>query len=566
LSEMDTRTRRLPLLPALGLVVMSALIILPATRWLVVQQFSMVFSPPAAMRTLLSDLGVKDDIAQGGKSSADSDAEQNVVSRHSDDLGLQIAFAETNSGPADQTVIRLRALVPHFPESPALNATVLRYMCMSQVKVDRDEEYLFTGDKPPNRPAGARVRVSDAYDTFDQLAAKGERLDPDNGFFPAIRAIGLFGRNMDIDGLAALDRASGKPRFEEYLSLEARGRWRLSEGAYGRRGAFSKIAVYAAILFPHYAKLRSAVRMAMFLAVEAEKAGRKEEGLAIRHSLMKLGSLLRSEAQPGIGSLVGIALSAISMGRPGGEPMLKSNAGISGEQSAHQRIDRYCDYLERIGRPDEAKWVRSQAKADALAREIIKKGMDLSPMAGKPIANLMMHWGACILLLTDIFWLTLMAVLSLLLARTRAASGIIPVLVPMVLFAGLVAFTWNARATEMFATYGFVIDNLTSGSNSPPKFSLPPAVIRVVTVVAGLLVPLLVIIAGLVVKYSRKVSLSKALAATALPVVCLLVLLYCGEVVITMNQERKVDAGLDRMVQHEGPYLAEMLGRRWPGR
>ena len=74
-----------------------------------------------------------------------------------------------------------------------------------------------------------------ALEAFDRDAAAGERLDPDNAFFPLMRSVGLFAEHRDDEALAAIQRAGAKPRFQEYaLGSAAHSHWNASRQSHFR--------------------------------------------------------------------------------------------------------------------------------------------------------------------------------------------------------------------------------------------------------------------------------------------------------------------------------------------
>src|SRR5207249_4525691 len=87
---------------------------------------------------------------------------------------------------------------------------------------------------------------------------------------------------------------------------EIEGRIRMMDAARGHRGSFYNAVQGASILFPHYAQLRAVARMAAYFAIEAEKTGHTEEGISIRHSMLRIAGLMRAKSTTLIGSLVGI--------------------------------------------------------------------------------------------------------------------------------------------------------------------------------------------------------------------------------------------------------------------
>src|SRR5205823_5431780 len=98
--------------------------------------------------------------------------------------------------------------------------------------------------------------------------------------------IGLLHTEHDSEALAALHRAAQKPIWQEYYEDEVNGEIKLQAGAFGRTGALDRVGIYAAVLLPQYAQLRSVARLSVVLAIKAEQSGRMGEGIAIREDIM----------------------------------------------------------------------------------------------------------------------------------------------------------------------------------------------------------------------------------------------------------------------------------------
>lgn len=333
---MNTRPTSLTLL-GLALGILIALLIAPQTRWLVRMQLSPSMTLP-------------------GNSEA---KRQLFVQQHPDDFQVQLAGQP--AGSALTQVEYERRLVSRFPDSASLRANILRYATGSEIHLGRDEDYLLGNMPVPSNPDWKYPLPTAAHlAAFDADAAAGERLDPDNAYFPFMRAFGLFAAHRDQEALAAVQRASTKPVWREYIPDEVEGRWRIIDAVYGGREAVSASAVAAAVLFPHYPQLRAAARIVLYKAILDEQAGHPEAGLAKREALGRCGELMGVQSTTFIGNLVGVAINAISRSRPGGGPPLKSDPNLSRDQQVQKMLNLYCAYVVKIGHPEAA----AEARAD----------------------------------------------------------------------------------------------------------------------------------------------------------------------------------------------------------
>ncbi len=557
---------------------------------------------------------------------------------HPDDHQIQLAHALTAESGSAERLERLRALVSRFPENVSLYANLLRYE-MSAVKVRRDAEYWLDNQPVPgNARDRARPASPEQLAAFDRTAAEGERLDPDNAYFPLMRSIGLFAAHRNEEALAAIQRASKKLRWEEYHQDEVAGSWRLREEALGGRSAFLRFAVSAAISFPQYAGLCSAARLAIYHAAQMERAGRAEEGLAIRRALMKCGSLMRVQSPSLVDSLAGIAITEVATARPGGDAPAKSERGLSYRQRVQKRLGAYCAYLHRMGHADEARWVRAEFGAGQRVRAIGSQGTHLSPLGGLPLLQLVAWWAFDLFTLSNVLWMLLFGGAAALLSRSqrlrvgeplpgyvrqgitaalltliggiiliigaladppdsvvvagygvmlcllaslavlavRSFSGRIPwrrmgpgsAVFALALLGPLPLLTlalWQARAACAFFDTSLVIVPFADGGNNPPSV----VEMKILSMAGALAVPLMTAlvlgIASRIVRVPLSVGLVRGFHGLAVPIACVLLLAYGGLVLGTLRQEIYVNNGLERGLQHEGRYLAELAGKEWPG-
>ncbi len=658
-------------LVGLALGVILALLIWPATRWLVRSQLALLIPTPASVAPW--SVG-----AQAGATTA-RQRDHETARRHPNDLALQfadavIASSEQGHATLDIRLRRLRELTRRFPERPTLYAAILRFATRDQVRIERGEEGGQSG--PPARhenlaPPRAR-NTPEALAAFDRDAAEGERLDPDNAYFPFMRTIGLFAAHRDAEALAALQRAAHEPNWSEYANDEIEADWKLQEETFGTVGALPKWAFAAAVLFPHYSQLRAASRLAIARAVEAEQTGNNEEGLALRDAVRQCGGLIRVQATSAIGALVGIAIARSAMDRPGGTPPIAESPGGAREQRLHD----YEAYLQRVGATERAAF-EDAAAAGVRAREIVKTAVH-SPFYDAPY-QLAASWLAEMILLSNVLWMLALAGGAALLARWRpfwVGQGLAPVARPgaaLGLLAGILlagcGLLHSAHALSYLCLLGVLLSTLlvmtlpvAQGSGRVADLKLPhpnpspkrrratgwlpsppcafkrrsfgegpgvrsfmptgcavgawgarmktfglglvgaallcsafawqvdgsiepivrmvwgnggdggaPIAPRVAALVVGFAaaLPLLTLftlgLLSLAWRVPLSVGITRGLRGCALPLACALVMVYGLLVPMTLSQENALNAGMKRCVPHEGRFMAEMVGKRWPG-
>ncbi len=406
---MKTRLPFRTTLVGLAIGVLLALLAAPQSRWLVRYQLALV--------------GLTVGTPPSGPSSLEGQA-PHIAAAHPNDYQLQLA-AQPGGDSRAQYVAYLRTLTPRFGNNPSLYANLLRYEIGGDkekqgVHLARPEEYeLGAGGKYNTPPASAPAFLA----AFDADAARGEQIAPNNAYFPLMRAISLFAAHRDAEGLAAVQRASTKPIWNEYVSDETNGRLRLADAAYGHAPSISRIAITAASLYPQYAPLRAVARIATVLAIHAEQSGDPARGMSIRRALMQDGDLMRVQAQVYIGNLVGIAISATARSRPGGSEAAKRPQPFDGDQWARMRLEAFARYARQAGFPDDAARAEAQYAAGEAVRKMVSSSLDHSIFSPQGLNRLAAGWIGGTLALVNAFWLLALGLAAALLSRLPSVRG-----------------------------------------------------------------------------------------------------------------------------------------------
>jgi hypothetical protein len=71
-------------------------------------------------------------------------------------------------------------------------------------------------------------------------------------------------------------------------------------------------------------------------------------------------------------------------------------------------------------------------------------------------------------------------------------------------------------------------------------------------------------IASLVLRVPLATGLVRGFRSAALPVTCLLVLLYCALALASTRPEARANHALEQTIRHEGQFYAERAGLPWP--
>jgi len=383
-------TRHSLTLLGLALGILLALLIVPQTRWLVrLQTLTLLhqYHPLAFAYVTTSEAN-------------DTRLHEAAAARHPGDFGLQ--YANATLGPIPQIISNLRALTHRFPNNPMLLANLLRYES-SGIHSSRTDDFLLTQEPVPKTFPYNVPSSPETLAAYDRDAAAGERADPDNAYFPLMRASGLFAARRDAEALAAVQRASVKPFWREHLPDDAEAHWRLHTEAFHDPGAMPQASGAGGQILWQYSSLRGTARLVAYQAVLQEQAGHPEEGLTLREALFRCGDLMRVQSTTLIGSLVGIAIAAISETRPGG-PFLKDDPELQPEQKAQKRLDAYCAYAVKIGHPEAARRAREE-EAARRSVQALEDPEHLSEDWTRPLVQCSWWWVADLAALLNIGWL-----------------------------------------------------------------------------------------------------------------------------------------------------------------
>lgn len=415
---MNTNQFRLTQL-GLALGILAALLIAPQTRWLVRLQTLTLLHQYRPLLPL--------SWAGGGPTyyttseANDTRLSHAAAARHPGDFLLQ--YANAALGSRLQTISNLRALTSRFPNNPILLANLLRYES-SGIRSNRTDDFLLLHEPVPKTPPFI-PSTPETLALYDRDAAAGERADPDNAYFPLMRASGLFAARRDAEALAAVQRASVKPFWREYLTDDDEAQWRLHAEAFHDPGAMPQASLAGGQLLWQYGSLRGTARLVVYQAVLKEQAGHLQEGLALREALLRCGDLMRVQSTPLIGSLVGIAIAAISRTRPGG-PFVKDDSSLTPEQKAQKRLDTYCAYAVKIGHPEAARRAREE---EAARRSVpaLEDPEHLSADWTRPLVQCSWWWAADLAVLLNIVWLLVLGIAAAGRARLTLAPKTPPI-------------------------------------------------------------------------------------------------------------------------------------------
>ena len=464
----------------------------------------------------------------------------------------EVILKNNPGGPEYAHLLRLK-----LSHSISLKRETKDTLTVSKGSVGKDT------DKPNAKVATDPAELA----KFDEFCQQGETLEPNNGVFPLMRAIGLYESGRDEEAIAALHRASTASGWNEHFDVEIQGRQKMYEALYGHLDAITSTASVYSILYPQYAGYRGVSRFAVQQAIQKERSGDLQGGLVIRQDIQRVAAKFRLYSQTTIGSLVANAIFNMAMSRPGGEP---PPAPLKG-QTNPGRVNygpKYVKYLQSIHRDDEAKWVNLENNAQNATRVITTSYFN-TPLGSMAVyVRLATYWAISTLLIIVLLWHLIFALASATYLRLRGTdrkkrafrSDRIIDSAAMVLFIGFVALLANKQLSQV---PGYISQLNTTGTTP----SLDAAKIVVGCIIFGPIVLLLVISAIYALIVHKRVGETMAKACRAFGLIysfglSCAALFFVGKVAIQdntlMNHTKEIS-------KNELAAMAKVIGKPVPG-
>jgi hypothetical protein len=507
------------------------------------------------------------------------------VAQHPDDVTIQFGGALRQSVSAasgqgfdsKERAEQLRTVAAKFPDHPEILAATLRAESQAEVLVHRPEASQFLDNRPAPKTGTVTVKqkVSDAAAVrrFIDQCLEGERVDPDNAYFPLLRAMAHTELRQDKDAFAALHVAASKKVWREYIPEEFVANRTVNRGIYGQAGLISEMAISAAILFPHYSSLRELSRVVATEAIKREMKGNYAAGLSLRRDLFVVSEKMRNESTTLIGSLVGGAMLDTSRMRPAGVLPFKAkqsrNDGPTFEEAKVARdinLKRFVDFAKKHGEEAFAERVVESARVGDLIRDISRKGSDRGIYGMESVTRLAIGQGTALILLANVVWMLILGAIATAVVRTprfvagnRLAPG------PFVAAVAGIGVAMLASGALTGMSVGYTVSAVT-GMTGEVGSMVPMAAISAGMVIAFpmLLTIILAIWAALNKRASFTRTITGGFAAASLPAATVMVLAWGAIVYYCAGLDAQGTAELIEMLQHEGKYLARIIGEKWP--
>lgn len=546
-----------------------ALALLPLTKEALRFDMQMAAGKPVLGRALV-DLGIRQENMPLGGIGPKLTAAPDTAAARSTEFPVQLANA--TQLPGREKWAALQQLVVTYPENLAGHAALARMACKNggSVEIGHMEQQSLLFPKPMQK-GSSTVNLDDPQIMLRSCEA-GERLDPDNAYFPAMAAIAHLALNEDSAAHAAIHRAAEKPNWREYIDVEAQGKVRRAALLNGPQNTLSESAVMACILFPHYASLRGMARVVTGQAIERELAGDAATGLALRRDMARIGSTMQAHSSNLIGGLVGMAIIRVTEGRPGGAPLREKNDHHEDDVALRQRRDaQFLAYLEAQGAQADADRYSQYFKAEAESKAISHDGVHVSVFGTPTLLESQWQIFANMFLLGAATLLSILGGLALLRPwldyRTGRAAFFLALLG---IFAVVAWGTWQTLGNfRDILAFGSTIQGLSGSEDSAFAQAEFEALRRAIYLQGGLgliafLTPPVYLCLVAFLAKRHRLPISTLLQRWTLPLAALLTLAYAVHLTGYALREHTIRAELQHVLTHEGRYMAEKLGKVWP--
>jgi hypothetical protein len=542
-----------------GIILLSSLLLLilhPDMRWLVAMQLRLLYSSKDAYVILKHYLSGRSPEPAWFRERLDE-----VVQQHAQNYTIQLAWLVEKSRP---TEVQLRPLLARFGNRPALLAHILRYDALARVRIRRPEEWAFTQPSQPVPGGYPTFPEPEHFASYDQIAAEGERLDPDNAYFSIMRAAGLFAVKRDDEAIAALVRASRKARWDDYAHEEAEARLLLWTTAFGRQPAISRYLNADVVLEGHFATVRAVARMVRYLAAQRERSGDQHGAAQLRMVVLRCARLMRVHSRSSIGAVVASAV----VGTVISSPDVPRRQNETPEQYTKRTREHFLNVLRQLGRKEDAVWAQREFAAIDTASRILIEGFAPQRLLAMPL-RLVRAWTINLLILALGLGTLVLWGVAALATRPRLYTSIIPYFLVLWALAVIGTAAILSPWADFPAQTTAILKFLWEASGDQPSFiAVPPIVLRVATAVITVFLLLMIVIAIMVIELLRgrepKAALLHGLRASGGTVAGLLVLLYLVSVRWTLYLETTWAQELVEMRQQPGRYCAKQLGESWP--
>lgn len=514
------------------------------------------------------------------------------------------ALAFRESGPSE-SLEELEKISNQHPESIPL---------LAMICIQASRGHLSSADQP-HQSTDQTERIA-WVEAIKNAAGRGVSLDPGNAFFALMLAAVLRESGDRAGFLEWIRRAGGADFYNDYTGVSAAKAVEYQRIANPSSSTLSAMVTYNSVFFPHFAVLRATTREAVEEAAKLEMAGNIQEGIRLRQSIMRAGSLMRRDGSSIITNLVGSDLVNTATGRPAGSP--PQNEGSYNKEQTARDYARFNGFLKTNNAGTLAAAVMKEKESGELIRKILQTDMfgqffdhyvsmvnhaaalvtftamfvlsvslgltgrwrlvaEAQPLPvgirfGMRLAAILLFIGLSVLwvnylgsnLNTGVFVLALYSLLSaaavvLFAVVIRSLSSVkgVGVLPALGGFVGVIGFALLLAGP--LATLVILREFMPFHEDWGGPF--PVGIIASSVIMAAL--PVLAVIAGLV----RRPFFSTAVRAgySIAPVLLLISTTWLAAAsIVTASQNRRLAPVLDAIILHEGRENARLAGLEWP--
>ncbi len=455
-------------------------------------------------------------------------------------------------------------------------ATLVRLRSSGEVKINRDEAndiaetIKSVGTSTSNSKLPAKLSDPMMLADYDNLCARGERLDPKNAFFPTMRAIGLFEAHRDEEAWDALDRSARMTVWNEYTDVEIKCRLKVQRQLEGDLSAIDKTNAAFSVLMPHYANIRSMSRLVTNIAIQRERAGDFEGGLKARQGIQRISANMRVNSRSIIGPLVSLAILQVASMRPGGAPPPIKTQNVAINRVNH--IVKYVKYLKEHGHADEAEWVNNEFNAGNSLRAIYTAYGNTPAGSFTSFYRLVILLAAIKFLLAYVFWSLFFALVSHLYLnhlKKRQKNGFkshdkFVTASSFVLFS-IVLLTVGSQHVSVLSR---ALAEVTQMSGNPMR-GVSESFFQIVVAVALFGTPLFLLCVSAIYALARRKPFGKETANWMRPTGIISALLLTSTLAVilgyTASEEKKQSKIADAIIINETQNAAKTVGKPVPG-
>lgn len=499
------------------------------------------------------------------QSSEDYTPEDNVgavLGRYrSESPEMEVGYALALMQRADENIIGLQKLTQAGKKqgyTKELCAHILRHAMRLDLLKEKTEVCEMKGEA---RPRQLKFPTNQLPGEVYEAVIQGEKLDPDNAFFPLMRAVIIFAAPfqndpvVDKQALEAVQSATQKSRYEDYVANEAKLVNRVYARAYGEQIVLQTAVIHNEVVAPQFGAIRNLARILTHKAVTSVKNGDVAKGVAYRRHLFRIGRLLQN-ASIYLANLTGDSVIKLAL-QPSITPPKERKA------AAAYRAEM-ADFLKKHGESSLSQWVLDNRQiAQNRHDDLILKEATSRIIGAKDESYLSEFYGW----LADMgMWMTICNLLLLALValyfRFNPSENRGTALGSALLLVGATAF-WRP-CLSFLANLREITRSLPIGIEKPRMEGFwewsPTQFMAAMWALSWAFPLILVLICG-IFSLAKKRPFAQSLATACFLGAALL--LWAIAFSPTPQREASIRREMARFTAHEGRFLAEKAGKVW---